>query len=247
MKKVMIIDDEAPARSLLHEYLSSYPSLRVVAEANNGIDAIRLIKEFRPEIIFLDIQMPGMTGFEVLQNLEEMPKVIFSTAYDQYAIEAFEVNAIDYLLKPYTRERFNRAIEKVVNHGDENLSQLKSLTQNLIEQNLQKDEYPSKILVSSRNRLIALNVEDIIWISAEKDYSNLITGEKVYLSNYGISKVEEKLDPKIFIRVHRSSIINLNFIKEISKYPSSYEITMSNGDVVRVSRSYLDNIRDLVV
>ena len=247
MKKVAIIDDEAPARSLLKQYLADYPSLIVVGEANNGVDAIRLIEEFKPEIVFLDIQMPGMTGFEVIQNLSEMPQIIFSTAYDQYALNAFEVNAVDYLLKPYTKERFGLAIERVMEHAAKNLDQIKILTENLLEQNLQKDEYLDKILVSSRNKLVALQVKDIIWISAEKDYSNLITGDQKFLSNYGISKVAEKLDPKVFIRVHRSSIINFNYIEEIIKYPSSYEVKMKNGDVVRVSRSYLDNIRELTL
>ena len=247
MKKVAIIDDEAPARSLLREYLDDYPSLIVIGEANNGVDAVRLIEEFQPEIVFLDIQMPGMTGFEVLKRLKEMPRIIFSTAYDQYALNAFEVNAVDYLLKPYTKERFALAISRVLAEGNRNLDQIKSLTENLLEQNLQKDEYLDKILISSRNKLIALEVKDIIWISAEKDYSNLITADQKYLSNYGISKVAEKLDPKVFIRVHRSSIINFNYIREIIKYPSSYEVKMKNGDIVRVSRSYLDNIRELTL
>lgn len=247
MKKVVIIDDEAPARSLLKEYLADFPSLIVVGEANNGVDAIRVIEEFKPEIAFLDIQMPGMTGFEVIQNLSEVPHIIFTTAYDQYALDAFEVNAVDYLLKPYTKERFGKAIERVKNHASRNLDNIKLLKERLLEQNLQKDEYLDKILVSFRNKLITLKVTDIIWISAEKDYSNLITKDQNFLSNYGISKVAEKLDPKVFIRVHRSSIINFNYIEEIIKYPSSYEVKMKNGDVVRVSRSYLDNIRELTL
>lgn len=245
MQKVAIIDDEAPARSLLREYLEDYPSLVIVGEANNGVDAIRLIKEFSPEIVFLDIQMPGMTGFEVLKKLKEVPRIIFSTAYDQYALKAFEVNAVDYLLKPYTKGRFAKAIEKVVSAGDDNLASLKALAENLLRESGSGSKFPSKILVPHKNRLTALDVDDIIWIDAEKDYSRLITEGQNFLSNYGIGQIEERLDPERFIRVHRSSIININFVQEIFKYPSSYDIKMKNGDLVRVSRSYLEKIRKL--
>lgn len=246
MKKVVIIDDEAPARSLLKEYLSTYPSMVIVGEANNGVDAIKIIEEFKPDIVFLDVQMPGMTGLQVLQKLEEMPKIIFSTAYDQYALDAFEHNAIDFLLKPYTRERFAKAVNKVMQHGEENLSSIRSLAESLLQEaGTGKSNYPSKILVQSKNKLLALNTEDIIWIEAEKDYSNLVTANQKYLSNYGIGQIANKLDPETFIRVHRSAIINIHFVKEIFKHPSSYDVKMTNGDVVRVSRSYLDNIRKL--
>ncbi len=246
MKKVVIIDDEAPARSLLKEYLSNYPSLVIVGEANNGVDAIRTIEEFKPDIVFLDVQMPGMTGLEVLQRLKEMPKIIFSTAYDQYALDAFEHNAIDFLLKPYTRERFAKAVNKVMQYGDENLSSLKALAESLLQgAGSNNSKYPTKILVQSKNKLITLDTKSIIWIEAEKDYSNLVTAQQTYLSNYGIGQIAAKLNPENFIRVHRSSIINLNYIKEIFKNPSSYDIKMVNGDVVRVSRSYLDSIKRL--
>ncbi|MEM9920263.1 MAG: LytTR family DNA-binding domain-containing protein, partial [Bacteroidota bacterium] len=215
MKKIAIIDDEAPARSLLRGYLADYPSLVIIGEANNGVDAIQLIREFQPDIVLLDIQMPGMTGFEVLQKLQNVPQIIFSTAYDQYALKAFEVNAVDYLLKPYTKERFAKAIEKVLSSGDENLQKLKALAENLLIENAAQSKYLSKILVQTKNKLTALNVSDIIWVDAEKDYSRLVTAQQSYLSNYGIGQVAEKLDPEIFIRVHRSSIINIHCVAEI--------------------------------
>ncbi|MEO1517156.1 MAG: LytTR family DNA-binding domain-containing protein [Bacteroidota bacterium] len=245
MKKVAIIDDESPARSLLREYLSDYPSLIIIGEANNGVDAVQLIREFQPDIVFLDIQMPGMTGFDVLQRLTEMPQIIFSTAFDQYALKAFEINAVDYLLKPYTKERFAKAIDRLLSAGDENLLKLKSLAESLLAENNRHANFPAKILVHSKNKLRILDVADIIWIDAQKDYSRLVTARQSFLSNYGIGQVAEKLDPQLFIRVHRSSIINIHYIQEIFKYPSSYDVKMTNGDVVRVSRSYLDNIRKL--
>ncbi|MEM6726334.1 MAG: LytTR family DNA-binding domain-containing protein [Bacteroidota bacterium] len=245
MKKVAIIDDEQPARMLLREYLNDYPDLVIIGEANNGVDAIRVIQEFQPELVFMDIQMPGMNGFEVLNALRELPLIIFSTAYDQYALKAFEVNAVDYLLKPYTKERFAKAINKALHSGDESLKKLQSLAENLLEDATKNTRYPAKILVQNKQKLVAIDVDQIIWINAEKDYSKLITLDKGYLSNYGIGQIAEKLDPELFIRVHRSSIINIHAIEEIFKYPSSYDVKMTNGDVVRVSRSYLDAIRKL--
>lgn len=243
MQKVIIVDDEAPARSLLKEYLSHFPDLIVVGEANNGVDGIRLVHEFKPEILFLDIQMPGMTGLEVLRYLKETPKVIFSTAYDQYAVNAFELNAVDYLLKPYTRDRFNRAVERVLEQQQQPLDNLHEIADRLLKQ--ERIAYPSRILVSSGQKLIAIPVEKIIWINADGDYSNMVTEKHTYLSNYGIGQLEEKLDPRLFLRVHRSSMINIGMVQEIFKYPAAYDVRMVNGDVVRVSRSYLDKIRDI--
>lgn len=256
MQKVIIIDDEAPARSLLKEYLNHYSELIIVGEANNGVDGIKLVHEFKPDILFLDIQMPGMNGLEVLRHLQESPKVIFSTAYDQYAVNAFELNAVDYLLKPYTRERFNSAVQRVLSQHQQPLGSLHALAESLLsraeaalsgESLLKQDRqvYPSRILVSSGQKLVAIPTEDIIWINADGDYSNLVTPKQSYLSNYGIGQLEEKLNPEIFIRVHRSSIINITKVQEIFKYPAAYDIRMINGDVVRVSRSYLDKIRDI--
>jgi two-component system LytT family response regulator len=241
MQKVVIIDDEAAGRTLIKQYLADYPSLIVVSEANNGVDAIKVIREFKPDIVFLDIQMPGLTGFDVLKHLDEIPQIIFSTAYDQYALQAFEVHAIDYLLKPYTRERFKAALQKLRANASQNLTPVQPLAESIIN----PAQYPEKILIQQNQRLITVSVSEIIWIEAEGDYSNLITSRGNFLSNYGISQLEVKLHPQHFIRVHRSSIINLWFVKEIQKQISSYDVIMQNGDVVRVSRGYIDNIKRL--
>lgn len=244
MKKVIIVDDESAGRKLIKEYLQAFPNLILVGEANNGVDAIKLANEFKPDLIFLDIQMPGMTGFEVLPHLEEIPNIIFSTAYDQYALKAFEVHAVDYLLKPYTRERFQRAISRVVLDSPKNTSSsLAPLAESVI---MEKQNYPERILVQSGKKLVTVAVKDILRIEADGDYSKLVTQKATFLSNYGISKLEEKLDSKIFIRVHRSSIINLQFVESVDKYVSTYDVKMKNGDVVRVSRGYMDNLKKLM-
>ena len=241
MKKVVIVDDEAAGRQLIQEYLADYPQMVVLAECNNGVDAIKVINKFQPDLVFLDIQMPGLTGFEVLAHLEQMPQIIFSTAYDDYALKAFEVHALDYLLKPYTKERFAEAMKRINAMQAGYLEQLQDLAKNF-----QKPEtFPNKILVQGGSKLIAVEVADIFWIDADGDYSRLITSKQNYLSNFGISRLQEKLNPEIFIRVHRSSIININFVKEVYKHAASYDIVMINGDIVKVSRSYLGNIKKL--
>lgn len=241
MRKVIIVDDEQAGRQLIKEYLEDYPDLIILGEANNGVDAVKIINEFTPDLVFLDIQMPGLTGFDVLKHLKELPQIIFSTAYDQYALKAFEVHAVDYLLKPYTKERFKIAVDRLFQNTTENKAE--GLTSSLL---MESSNYPVKILVQSQNKLVTISLEDVIRIEAFGDYSKLITEDKTYLSNYGISTLEEKLVPSVFIRVHRSSIINLNKVKELNKYTKSYDVTMQNGDVVRVSRGYMDNIKKLM-
>jgi two-component system, LytTR family, response regulator len=241
MKKVAVIDDEAAGRTLIKQYLTEYPNLIVVGEANNGVDAIKIINEFKPDLIFLDIQMPGLTGFEILQHLDEIPQIIFSTAYDKYALQAFEVHAVDYLLKPYTRERFKHAIQRIRNEGQPN--PIQPLAESLL---INSTHFPERILVQIGQKLINIAVTDIVWIEADGDYARLITLNGKYLSNYGISILETKLNPNSFIRVHRSSLINLKYIKEVQKYPSNYDVIMQNNDVVRVSRGYMDNLKKLM-
>ncbi len=240
MKKVLIIDDEKAGRTLIKEYLEAYPDLVLLEEVNNGVDAVKAINKFKPDLVFLDIQMPGMTGFEVLTHLEEIPKVIFSTAYDKYALKAFEVHAVDYLLKPYTQERFAMAISRL----DEDGSRVESLTQSLL---MDQPDYPERVLVHYNKKLVTIAVENIHWIEAYGDYSKVYVDKTTYISNYGISALEEKLDPKVFVRIHRSSIINLNAVKELTKYGKSYDVTLLNGDVVRVSRGYMDRIKKLMI
>ena len=241
MRKVIIIDDEESGRQLIKEYLEDYPELILLGEANNGVDAVKIINEFKPDLVFLDIQMPGINGFDVLTHLEELPQIIFSTAYDQYALKAFEVHAVDYLLKPYTKDRFKVAVDKLKANTGQN--KVGSLAQSLL---MDKPKFPERILVQSQNKLVTVALNDVIRIEAYGDYSKLVTVEKTYVSNYGISTLEEKLNESIFIRVHRSSIINLNAVKELNKYTKSYDVTMQNGDVVRVSRGYMDNIKKLM-
>ena len=238
MKKVIIVDDESAGRKLIKEYLEDFQDYFIVGEANNGVDAVKIINEFKPDLVFLDIQMPGLNGFEVINYLEEIPQIIFSTAYDKYALKAFEVHAVDYLLKPYTQERFKIAIDRI----DSNFEKLRPFTENLL---LNKANFPERILVQTSKKLITIAVKDIVRIEAFGDYSKLFTKENSFLSNFGISVLETKFNTDIFIRVHRSAIININFVKEVSKNLTAFDILMTNNDAVRVSRGYLDNMKKL--
>ncbi|MEJ7822677.1 MAG: response regulator [Chitinophagaceae bacterium] len=241
MKKVIIIDDEAAGRKLIKEYLEEFPELILIAEINNGVDAVKRVNELKPDIIFLDIQMPGLSGFEVLTHLDEIPQIIFSTAYDKYALQAFEVHAIDYLLKPYTKERFKKAIDRLLANNDNN--RIAPLAESLM---MGQSSFPERILVNHNKKLITITVEQIVWIEAYGDYSKLHISKNSFLSNYGISVLEEKLNSSIFIRVHRSSIINLKHVRELDRSGKSYDIKMSNDDVVRASLGYIEKLKDLI-
>ncbi|WP_422860632.1 LytR/AlgR family response regulator transcription factor [Flagellimonas sp. S174] len=240
MKKVLIADDEKAGRILIKEFLADYPDLVLIAEVNNGVDAINEINRFKPDLVFLDIQMPGKTGLEVLNHLEEIPQIIFSTAYDQYALKAFEVHAVDYLLKPYTKERFKTAIERL----SANTSKIGKLAQSVF---MEDTAYPSRVLVQYNKKLITIKCEDIVWVEAYGDYSKVHSQDNTYLSNFGITDLEQKLNPQLFLRVHRSSIINLDRVKELNKYGKSYDVTMDNDEVVRVSRGYMDVIKKIML
>lgn len=243
LQKLLLIDDEAPSRKLLREYLAEYPDLIVVGEAANGVDALRLIDEHDPEIIFLDIQMPGLTGLEVLARLDELPLIIFSTAYDQYALEAFELHAVDYLLKPYTRERFARAIEKLEARAETGRANVARMAQSLRDE---RTRYPDSIMVPRGKKYVALPVSEVICIRADGDYSTLITAEANYLSQYSLKDTEARLDPDRFLRIHRSTIVNRTAIREIYREGHGYDLVLSNGDLVRASRSYAEVVREIL-
>lgn len=240
-KKVVIIDDEAPARNLLKEYIAAFEQLQIVAECKNGIEAIGIINVLQPDLIFLDIQMPGKTGFEVLQEVDYIPKVIFSTAYDKYALKAFEVNAVDYLLKPYTKERFSNAVQKILGEETNNLKQVQQLTESF-----NTKTYPERMLVEQGSKLVSITVTDVIWIEADGDYTKIHTTKQSFLSNKSMNELEQKLNPQLFQRVHRSAIISIAAIKEVYKEASGPKVVLTNNVIVKVSRTYADALKKLI-
>lgn len=230
----------------MSEYLSHYPDLVVVGEAANGVDALRLIKIHEPEIIFLDVQMPGLTGLDVLARLETLPLVIFSTAYDQYALEAFELHAVDYLLKPYTRDRFDQAVDRLLKRINQAQTNLAKLAQDLHDEQA-APAYPERIMVPKGSKYIALPVSEIEYVSADGDYSSLHcdSGSR-YLSQFGIGELENRLNPELFLRVHRSYIVNRQAIKEAYREGHGYDLVLQSGEIVRVSRGYAEKVKELL-
>jgi len=244
IKKVLICDDEDDARKLILQYIADYPQLQVIQECLNGPEAVHAIDSLEPDIIFLDIQMPGLSGFQVLQNIVHVPQIIFSTAFDKYALKAFDNNAVDYLLKPYTRQRFSQAVNKLLLNTAKNIESIKNLSENLQSG---YSPYPEKVLVEKGNRMISLSVNDINWMEAEGDYTKLHSNEKTYLSNYGIGTLEQKLNPAIFVRIHRSAIININMVKEVFRDKNGYYVVLQNGTSHKVGRNYVEVIKKISI
>ncbi|UYZ60760.1 LytR/AlgR family response regulator transcription factor [Hymenobacter latericus] len=251
----LIIDDEAPARTIVRQYLADFPQVRIVGECADGLAAVESIAQLQPELVFLDIQMPGLNGFEVLGRLEQVPRVVFSTAYDQYALGAFEAGALDYLLKPYDRTRFRRAVERVLQHtaADAPDANLQRLLQRLEDARTTMPApaapaaFPPRLFVPQGARLVAVPVETIRWVEAAGDYATLHTTTGQHLSNLGITALQNRLDPQRFLRIHRSVLVALNAVAELERDGSGgYYATLEGGKVVRVSRSYADALRPLL-
>lgn len=184
--------------------------------------------------------MPGLTGFQVLDKIKTIPRVIFTTAYDQYALKAFELNAVDYLLKPFTKTRFEESMRRVLSQEQQGLKQIIQSSPGYA------GAYPEKILVESGKKLRSINVNEIIYLKAERDFTKMYTSDNNYLSSSGISTLEQRLNPEIFCRVHRSFIININAIKELYKDGANTFVVLNNELEINVSRSYLDNIKKLI-
>lgn len=245
--RTLIVDDEPPARAIIREYLAELSEIEVIGECANGREAVAEINRQKPDLVFLDIQMPAMNGFEVLQRLDYMPNIIFSTAYDQYALQAFEVNAVDYLLKPYSRARFMRAVERIIGRKDTSEEELDKLSR-LLHETRATEAYAERIFVRVGQKIIPVNTSSILWVGAEGDYSALHVGEKSLLCSLGLGQLEHKLDPAKFARVHRSFIVNLTALKSLeSDGEGGYFATLADGARVRVSRTYAPKIRGLIL
>lgn len=249
--RTVIIEDEEPARNLVKDYIKTNDNIELVGECKNGFEGVKTINETKPDLIFLDIQMPKLSGFEMLELLDEVPEIIFTTAYDQYAIKAFELSAVDYLMKPFSRERFNEAVSKVLvrlqNRVDtdeqpriknKNIETFTNLKKGSVEQ-------VERLFVKTGTKIEVVPVETIIKIEAQDDYVEIFTSDKKYLKNDTMNYLEKVLPSKIFTRVHRSHIINLNHIDKIEKYgKESYIVKLKDGSIVNVSKSRIKELKN---
>lgn len=247
--KTIIVDDEPLARERIRELIKFDSEIEIVGECSNGEEAVEKINEINPDLIFLDIQMPKLSGFEVIANLNRIPAVIFVTAYDKYAIRAFELKVLDYLLKPFDKERFfsalNRAKEKLLSLNDNQITdKIDSLLKYLEEK---KEGFIERFVIKSSGRIYFVSVEEIDWFEADGNYVILHIGNKTELIRDTIKNIESKLDQKKFVRVHRSSIIRINSIKElIPWFGNEYKIKLKNGNELLTGKKYKSNINNLI-
>jgi two-component system, LytTR family, response regulator len=243
----LIIDDEKLARDLLREYLETMDGIELLDECAKGSEAVEKINKLKPDLIFLDVQMPGMTGFDVLDEIDHEPYVIFITAYDQYAIKAFEKNAVDYLLKPLDEERFKQAVIRAMKRKKMEEGDLENLLGSM-NQVTHKGNYDSHIFVQKSEKLFNLSVDEIIHLEASGDYTIISTKNDQFVSSSGIGRLEEIMNPDMFIRVHRSTIVNVNYMKEIERhFNGGMVVKMQSGKSFPVSRTYAKQIRKKVV
>ncbi|WP_439481838.1 LytR/AlgR family response regulator transcription factor [Cyclobacterium plantarum] len=242
MIRCLIIDDEPLAQDLLQDYLEDFPVVQVVGVCNDGFEGHKAITEMQPDLVFLDIQMPKINGFEMLELLEKPPKVIFTTAYDAYAIKAFDQQALDYLLKPFSKERLKQALDKVLNENHESSDSTRKADM-LIREHL-SGEYLRRVVVKTGNRIHIIPVEDIAYISADGDYVKIFSEGKHYLKLTTMGDLEKMLDPLEFIRVHRSYLANILEISKIESYQKeNYLVYLKDGTQLPVSKSGMVKLR----
>jgi two-component system LytT family response regulator len=234
MSKVIIIDDEPLARSIVKEYLQKHPQLELMQECGDGFEGIKAIQQHQPDLIFLDIQMPKINGFEMLELIDHPPAIIFTTAFDEYAIKAFEAHAIDYLLKPFNQERFDKAIAK---WSEQKNTVSENKTEELLETASQSPAQSQRIVVKNGSKIKIIPVHDIFYLEAADDYVKIHTQEGYFLKNKTMNHFEQVLDKQQFVRGHRSYIVNVQQITRIDPYEKDNHVAvLRSGAKVPVSR-----------
>jgi two-component system LytT family response regulator len=240
--KAIIIDDEPLARNIVKEYLQSYNEIEVAAECSDGFEGMKAIQQIKPDLIFLDIQMPKITGFEMLELLEEPPAVIFTTAFDEFAIKAFESNAVDYLLKPFNKERFDKAVQKYLQQQASS-----SQVQPVLETAAQSPVQQNRIVVKVGNKIKIIPVNQIHYLEAADDYVKIITAEGSFLKKRTMSFFEQSLSNWHFVRVHRSYIINTQLITRIDAHEKdSHLVLLNTGAKLPVSKTGYSKLKDVL-
>ena len=240
--RALIVDDESLARERIRMLLQGEPEIEIVSESANGTEALRDIQRLAPDLVFLDVQMPELTGFEVLDRLDpaRMPVIIFVTAYDQYALKAFEVCALDYLLKPFDRERFGRALSRArAELGRRKAGQVNEQVLKLLSELGQTKKYLEKLMIRDGGRVFFLRADEIDWIEAAGNYVRLHAGKEEHLYRETMTKLEGQLNPERFARIHRSAIVNTERIKELQPwFRGDYVIVLRDNQKLTLSRTY---------
>jgi two-component system LytT family response regulator len=244
--RVLIVDDESPARERIKRLLADIEGIELIGEAEGGIQAVEMIEREKPDLVLLDIQMPGLDGFEVMEALEDPPPVIFVTAYDEYAIRAFEVNALDYLLKPFSRERLAKAIrraQEAVAEERDFATRLGPLLESLADQG----QYLARLAVRDRDRIRVLDVGEVDWIGIEGEQVMVHVRNQAYPIRRTLTELEARLDPTAFFRAHRSAIVNLGRVREVIPwFKGSHKLRLTTGAEVDLSRARARALRKLL-
>ena len=243
--RILIVDDEAPARAKMRRYVGEYPDIEIIGEAENGVEAVERIGELQPDLVFLDVQMPELDGFGVIDaiGVESMPYVVFVTAFDEYALKAFEVRALDYLLKPFTPERFaaviDRARAEVARAATERTELRGKLEALLGAVAAGRPRYLQRILVHQANRALLLPVERIDRVEADRNYVRLHSGGTAFILRRSLTSLADRLDPEKFLRINRSEIVRLDAVKELQPwFHGDYRVVMGDGTTLMWSRRY---------
>lgn len=237
---ILIADDEPPARKKVRSFLQNTAGVGNILEATNGPEAVKCIREEKPDLVLLDIQMPGMTGFEVIESIgvQEMPAVVFVTAYDQYAIAAFEVQAVDYLLKPFDEERFRKSFERARERIGFR-TERKLLFENLLAELKHEQAYLERLIVSLGGRFFFVKTDDIVFLNTEEKYVMVHTSKSSHLVRDTLTRLEQRLNPQKFVRIHRSTIVNLEWIKEVQPWAhGDCIVILKDGRRLKLSRRY---------
>ena len=250
--RAIIVDDEPLGRTVIREMLRGDAEIEVSGECANGHEAVELISRVRPELLFLDVQMPEVDGFEVLraamQTMNELPLVIFVTAYDQYAVRAFDVHAVDYLLKPFDRERFGKAVQRAkaqLQQAHNNSVNERILA--LLEEQRARTRYLERLVVKAHGRVFFLKTSEVDWIEAEGNYVCLHVRKESFLLRETLSSLEAQLDPQKFARIHRSQIVNVERIRELHPWShGEYHVILHDGTQLTLSRSYRERLHELL-
>ena len=246
--RTLIVDDEPLAREWVRNGLQDEPDLEIIGECGDGFEAVKTIAAEKPDLVLLDVQMPGLDGFGMLASVatEDLPAVIFVTAFDRYALKAFEAHAVDYLMKPFSGERLHEAVERARAEIDRSSStDLKATLHALLEDIQRERAYPEWLLIKKDERSVFLRVADIDWIESSRNNERLHVGKEVYVFHETTTGIEARLDPRHFFRIHRSTIVNIERIREMHPwFNGDYAVTLKDGMRLTLSSTYRDRLKD---
>ncbi|MEI6184378.1 MAG: response regulator [Bacteroidota bacterium] len=242
--KCVIIDDEPLARMVIKEYLQTYTEIEVVQECNDGFEGVKAIQQVQPDLIFLDIQMPKINGFEMLELIDNPPQVIFTTAFEEYAIKAFEAHAVDYLLKPFSKERFDKALQKLLT---QKANVITSQKLEILEEANKSPMQSNRIVVKDGGKIKIIPVAQIQYLEAADDYVKIHTAEGVFLKKKTMQYFEDSLQQQQYIRIHRSYIVNASLITRIDPYEKDSHIALlSTGVKLLISKAGYIKLKEVL-